>query len=74
MPKEKRHLDGGPVMPLVFEQTKHVNGRPAWKVFRDGVFLGRVSHLGGEYRFKDLALFTASELRELAQFIEEARP
>jgi len=62
-------------MPLVFEQTKHRNGRPAWKVFRNGVFLGRVSHLGGEYRFTahDLALFTASELRELAQFIEEAR-
>ena len=65
-------------MPLVFEQTKHRNGHPAWKVFRNGVFLGRVavSHLGGEYGFRahDLALFTASELRELAEFIEEARP
>ena len=66
-------------MPLVFEQTKHRNDRPAWKVYRSGVLLGRVSHLGshlGEYRFKPdyLALFTASELRELAEFIEEARP
>lgn len=67
-------------MPLVFvEQSKYRNGRPAWKVFRGGVLLGRVSHLGshlGEYGFRahDLALFTASELRELAQFIEEARP
>lgn len=61
-------------MPLVFEQTKHVNGHPAWKVFHDGVFLGRVLRLD-EYRFRpgDLPLFTASELRELAEFIEEAR-
>lgn len=63
-------------MPLVFEQTKHVNGHPAWKVFRNGVFLGRVSHFGGEYRFRPgdhMPLFTASELREVAAFIEEAR-
>lgn len=65
-------------MPLVFEQTKPHNGRPAWKVYRNGVLLGRVSHLGshlGEYGFRahDLALFTASELRELAEFMEEAR-
>lgn len=61
--------------PLVFEQTKHRNDRPAWKVFRNGVLLGRVSHLGGAYRFSahDLAPLTASELREIAQFIEEAR-
>lgn len=61
--------------PLVFEQTKHRNDRPAWKVFRNGVLVGRVSHLG-EYKFRahDLALFTASELRELAEFVEEARP
>ena len=64
-------------MSLVFEQTKHRNDRPAWKVFRNGVFLGRVSHLGshlGEYGFRAHdALFTASELRELAEFMEEAR-
>ena len=63
-------------MPLVFEQTKHRNDRPAWKVFRNGVFLGRVSHFGGEHRFRPsdhMPLFTASELRELAEFMEEAR-
>ena len=63
--------------PLVFEQTKHRNDRPAWKVFRSGVLLGRVSHLGDAYRFRAHdrlgTQFTASELRELAQFIEEAR-
>ena len=63
-------------MPLVFEQTKHVNGHPAWKVFRDGAFLGRVLRFGGEHRFRPSdhrPLFTASELRELAEFMEEAR-
>lgn len=61
-------------MPLVFEQTKDRNDRPAWRVYRDAVFLGRVAHLDGhldEYGFiaHDLALFTASELRELAEFM-----
>lgn len=62
--------------PLVFEQSKHLNGRPSWKVYRGGVFLGRVSSLLGGYGFSahDLAMFTASELRELAEFVEGARP
>lgn len=63
-------------MPLMFEQTKDRNGKPSWFVRRSTGFghpLGRVEHLG-EYRFRAGAsqILSATELREIADFIEEA--
>jgi len=59
---------------LVIEQTKDRNGHHAWKVIRGDDIAGRIDwYPNGGYAFSPrgyMPIFTAAELRELAEFIE----